>query len=148
MIQEIYAITNRLAEMFPGRKFTPDGHLVGSIGEVLAAARYQLSLMDSMVEKGHDAVSQDGRMVQIKATQGTSVGLREEPEQLIVLHISTSGQVTEIYNGPGRTPWNQAGKMQSNGQRSISTSKLIALMKHVGIAERIPNRDDQMPAIN
>ncbi|MBW8042608.1 MAG: hypothetical protein FVQ85_21795 [Planctomycetes bacterium] len=38
IVQELYSIVDRLEELFPGRRFTPDGHLVGSIGEVLAAA--------------------------------------------------------------------------------------------------------------
>ncbi len=38
IVQEPYSIVDRLEELFPGRRFTTDGHLVGSIGEVLAAA--------------------------------------------------------------------------------------------------------------
>ena len=38
LVQDLYSIVDRLEELFPGRRFTPDGHLVGSIGEVLAAA--------------------------------------------------------------------------------------------------------------
>ena len=37
LIGRLYDIVDRLEELFPGRKFTPDGHLVGSIGEVIAA---------------------------------------------------------------------------------------------------------------
>ena len=33
----LYRIVDLLEVLFPGRKFTPDGHLVGSIGEVIAA---------------------------------------------------------------------------------------------------------------
>jgi len=35
-IQELYSIVNELEDTFSGRKFTLDGHLVGSIGEVLS----------------------------------------------------------------------------------------------------------------
>lgn len=34
-VRELYAITKELELQFPGGKLTPDGHLVGSIGEVL-----------------------------------------------------------------------------------------------------------------
>ena len=34
-IRRIYEITAELEELYPGRHFTPDGHMVGSIGEVL-----------------------------------------------------------------------------------------------------------------
>lgn len=34
IIRELYKITAELEEKYPGRRFTPDGHLIGSIGEV------------------------------------------------------------------------------------------------------------------
>ncbi len=37
LIKELYEIVNKLEEHFLAWHFTPDGHLVGSIGEVLAA---------------------------------------------------------------------------------------------------------------
>jgi len=36
-VARIYDATEELQKLYPGRKFTPDGHLVGSIGEVVAA---------------------------------------------------------------------------------------------------------------
>jgi len=36
-VADIYWAVVRLEVLYPGRKFTPDGHLVGSIGEVIAA---------------------------------------------------------------------------------------------------------------
>ena len=67
-IRELYAITQELEQLYPGRKFTPDGHLVGSIGEVLVAEHYGLTLLPNSSET-HDAVTNDGKLVQIKATQ-------------------------------------------------------------------------------
>ena len=34
IIRELYKITAELEEKYPGRRFTPDGHLIGSIGDV------------------------------------------------------------------------------------------------------------------
>ncbi|MCY4128253.1 MAG: hypothetical protein OXG15_03295 [Gammaproteobacteria bacterium] len=45
LLGDLYRIVNRLEELFPGRKFTPDGHLVGSIGEALAAYMFGLELL-------------------------------------------------------------------------------------------------------
>lgn len=36
-ISELLRIIGDLEESFPGRHFTLDGHLVGSIGEIMAA---------------------------------------------------------------------------------------------------------------
>ena len=44
-VADIYRATAKLEAMYPGRKFTPDGHLVGSIGEVIAAGRSGLETL-------------------------------------------------------------------------------------------------------
>ncbi len=43
-IRDLIKIVNELERDFPGRHFTPDGHLVGSIGEVMAAYYYGIEL--------------------------------------------------------------------------------------------------------
>jgi len=57
--------------MHPGRKFPLDGHLVGSIGEAAAEAKFDLTLRPASTS-GHDAVCGDGRNVEIKATYGSA----------------------------------------------------------------------------
>jgi len=135
-IKEIYSITNELEQMFPGRHFTPDGHLVGSIGEVLVASRYGLKLLPSSA-KTHDAIDQDGRLIQIKATQTDRVSISSEPDYLLIIKIEENGTYNELYNGRGTYVWQSAGKMQKNGQRSISTMKLKELMKSVPESDKI-----------
>ena len=139
LVRKLYAIVSEFQKLFPGRSFTPDGHLVGSIGEVLAASRYSLVLLPSS-NAGHDAKTLDGRQVELKATQGSRVALRSEPEHLIVLHLATDGTATEVFNGPGFLVWSECGKMQKNGQRSISVSKLRKLMNDVPISQRIETK--------
>jgi hypothetical protein len=141
-IREMFRISAELERAFPGRKFTLDGHLVGSIGEVLAAYSYGLELLPSSSER-HDAVAPDGRMVQIKATQGTGhIALRSEPEHLIVLLLhSDSGEAREIYNGPGAPVWAVCGKWASNGTRSISLAKLKRMAVQVPDNQRLVQTD-------
>lgn len=122
--------------MFPGRKFTPDGHLVGSLGEVLAAHRYGLTLLDASAPV-HDATAPDGRQVQVKITQGKTVGIRAEPDHLIVLSLHKDGTISEVFNGPGKAAWDAAGKMQKNGQRPIGLGKLRRLQEQVKDEERV-----------
>ncbi len=136
LVQQLYAVVGELEVHFPGRKFTPDGHLVGSIGEVLAAYHYGLDLYTASAP-AHDACCPEGREVQVKAIQGRSVGLRSEPEHLLVIKLDHQGGFEDVYNGPGDLAWVAAGKMQSNGQRSISTSKLAALMERVPARARV-----------
>ena len=43
-VAAIYRAVKELEAAYPLRKFTPDGHLVGSIGEVIAAEALSLKL--------------------------------------------------------------------------------------------------------
>lgn len=52
-VQKLIEIVKELEDDFPGRHFTLDGHLVGSIGEVMAAYYYGIELYKAS-EKGYD----------------------------------------------------------------------------------------------
>jgi hypothetical protein len=54
LVKSLYASVRELEVMFPGRPFTPDGHMVGSIGECLVADAYDLHLMPPS-NQGYDA---------------------------------------------------------------------------------------------
>ena len=125
-IRKIFELVAELEKQYPGRHFTPDGHMLGSIGEVYAAERYGLKLYEAS-HPVHDAVTVDGREVQIKLTQTNRIALYECPDYLIVLKIDKEGNINEIYNGPGSEPWRLAGAMCKNGQRTISISKLKSI---------------------
>jgi len=137
VVQRLYALVAELERSFPGRPFTPDGHLVGSLGEVLASHYYHLELLPCSTEC-HDAQAKDGRLVQVKATQGTSVALRAQPDYLLVIQLQKDGTIIEIYNGPGQPAWAHVGKRQKNGQCPISVSRLRRLMKDVSPEQQLP----------
>jgi len=102
LIQKLYQITDTLNKEFAseGRRFTLDGHLLGSIGEVLAAFAFDLRL-DPPSKKGHDARTKDGKRVQIKLTAvDSSISLNDEPDFLIALQLSDE-RLDIVYNGPG-----------------------------------------------
>ena len=140
LLASLYGIVDRLEALFPGRKFTPDGHLVGSIGEVISARVFGLELLPASAPD-HDAKADDGRRVQIKFTQGTrGVALRAEPEHLLVLRLAPDRSLEVVYNGKGGSPWSRSGKMQSNGQRPISLSRLRAINRDVPERDRLPLR--------
>lgn len=75
LLDDLYTASSRLEVMFPGRKFTLDGHLVGSVGEVIAANMFDLELATAS-SLGDDALARDGRQVEIKSRQGKSVAIR------------------------------------------------------------------------
>ena len=135
-IQMLYSISRELEELFPGRHYTPDGNMIGSIGEALAASFYGLELFAAS-EETHDAKAPDGRLVQIKATQIKRIALSSEPEWLLFLKIHRDGSFSEEYNGPGALVWAHCGKMQKNGQRPVSLATLHRLQAHVPEFQRL-----------
>jgi hypothetical protein len=140
LVERLYAIVSELEAHFPGRPFTPDGHLVGSLGEVLGAAYYDLQLLPCSSEC-HDATARDGRQVQIKATQGKQVAMRSTCDHLLVLRLNKDGSADEVFNGPGHLAWDAAGPMQRNGQRPIRLSTLRKLMSQVSPSQLLPRVD-------
>src|SRR3546814_7595988 len=82
LLDSLYTASTRLETLFSGRRFTLDGHLVGSVGEVIAAYMFDLQLNPAST-LGHDAVALDGRRVEIKFTQGRSVAIRHEPDHML-----------------------------------------------------------------
>lgn len=135
-IKTLYTVSQELEELFPGRHYTPDGHMIGSIGEAFAASCYGLELFKAS-EKTHDARAADGRLVQIKATQTRRIAISSEPEWLLVLKIHKDGTFSEAYNGPGNLAWAHCGKMQKNGQRPISLSTLRDLQTQIPALDRL-----------
>lgn len=121
-VAAIYNAVDELQRRYPDRKFTPDGHLVGSIGEVVAAEALGLTLYP-MSRPGHDAYDVNGD-VQIKLTAGKRIAMYAECVRLVVLAIVSADEAEIIYDGPGAPVWQAAGPMAKNGQRSISLSKL------------------------
>ena len=142
LLASLYRIVDRLELLFPDCKFTPDGHLVGSIGAVIAARMFGLKLLPASTPV-HDAITGDGRRVQIKFTQGTrGVALRAEPDHLLVLCLdrNRSPEVVDpevVYNGKGKSPWSRSGKMQKNGQCQISLTQLRDIDRAVPQQDRL-----------
>ena len=134
-VQKLVEIVAELEAEFPGRHFTLDGHLVGSIGEVMAAYYYGIELYRASAEI-HDGEI-EGRKVQIKISQQDDIVINHEPDYLIVLYMKKNGNIYEVYNGPGKLPWDSASKKDSHNNRHMRVNKLMELDKAVAEAEQI-----------
>ncbi len=130
LVSDLLKTTERLNKLFPGRPFTPDGHLVGSIGEVVAEYVYDLHLEPCSTPQ-IDAYtrSEDRRSVQVKLTgeNGQSFAVRwpglEVPDVLLCMRMTSVG-FTEIYNGPFPVEMLSAKQKSSNGQIGLRASVL------------------------
>ncbi len=139
IIRNIYRCVARLEAMFPGRHFTPDGHMVGSIGEVSAAYYYGFDELFTASNQGHDG--RVGEMlVQVKATQRERVAIACDPQHLLVLKLHEEGSFDEVYNGPGNRVWALVSdkKMPKNGQHPVNLTDLARLMQDVPELLRLP----------
>lgn len=126
LIRLYYSLTAELGRLFPKRSFTPDGHVVESFCEALAAQSFDLELLPAS-SKIHNARTRDKAMlVQIKSVQGETVALRSDqvPQHLLVMKLSAEGVAEVIYNGPGVMAYATQGKQPSDGPRTIRLSTL------------------------
>ena len=106
-IKQLLAITKKLKEKYIhlNKQFSLDGKLVGDIGEVLAAEKYGLKLLNENAPV-HDAEEiATGRMVQIKSSfKGYCYfpfGDDRIPEYFLGIVIDEDGKIEELFNGPG-----------------------------------------------
>jgi len=131
-VADLYRAVKELEDAY-SRKFTLDGHLVGSLGEVIAREELGLTL-HPMSRIGHDAEDQNGRQVQIKMTAGTQIAMRHDCDRLVVLHLLNPEEAEIVYDGDGGPVWRETGPLGKNGQKTISLSKLkkIALASGQG----------------
>ena len=137
LVAKLWDIVRELEKIFPGLHFTPDGHLVGSLGEALASHYYGITLYPASHKK-HDG-QKEGIQVQVKATQGNRVAIRSEPEHLLILKLHKDGTFDEVYNGPGKPVWAQVvhKPRPSNGQYQIGLAKLLKLDEQVADGQRL-----------
>ena len=134
-VQRLVEIVAQLEAEFPGRHFTLDGHLVGSIGEVMAAYYYGIELYAASTEI-HDG-EVDGKKVQIKISQQDNIVINHEPDYLIVLYLNRNGNIYEVYNGPGKLPWESVSKRDRHNNKHMRVNKLMELDKAVDECKRI-----------
>jgi hypothetical protein len=137
----IFEGIRRLGAAFPHRAFTIDGRLVGDVGEVIAALEYDL-LLDSVQRADHDAVTPDGRLVQIKATFRDHLTFKTIPAYYLGFKLYPDGRHEEIFNGPGHIIATRYAHRKGMGTSLLSfpIGELRRLSESIPDAERIPVR--------
>ncbi|MGA2341156.1 MAG: hypothetical protein ABSF75_14765 [Terracidiphilus sp.] len=128
IIARLYLLVDELESLFPERRFTPDGHLVGSIGEVVAKYFYALELLPPSCRNLDAHTREDpSRTVQIKLTAGNVVSFADyddHPDLLIVMKIDRCGGFDEVYNGPYPHDLLASKSVSKRRVRSVSTTQL------------------------
>lgn len=137
-IAEIYEIANELGREFNITNCTPDGHLLGAIGQIAAKIAFGLSFGSGMEE--HNCTWSDEKRtldIQVRCTGRGSIAIRKEPEYLIALGISETGKIRLLYNGPGEYVWERI-KHQKQSQKYASKNQLQDAQLEVRPISQIP----------
>jgi len=116
-------------------------HLVGDVGEVIAALEYDLVLHD-ISRPIHDATTADGRNVQIKVTFQDKLTFKTVPDYYLGFRLYPDGRHEEIFNGPGKIIYDRYSKRKGIGVVLLRfpVDELRRLSEKVSATERIPKR--------
>ena len=141
-VQAIYKAVRSLTKRY-GRKFTPDGVLVGTLGEVLAEEKYDLELLPPKT-KDFDAVDCRGREVQIRCNQRNTTPIKNGATKgmLLALKLLPDGSIREIFNGPASVAHQltEGRKADASGFVGLSHNRLRKLMESVPQSKRVQLR--------
>lgn len=142
-IKQLLQIVEQLHIAHPKKKFTLDGRLIGDLGETLVEGAYDVDIFEKL-EKHHDGITSDGRLVQVKATMKKDLTFPAShvPECYLGIQIHPDGTFSEIFNGPGNIAA-QAVKhrhLPKTNLHSISITALRKLNEQVVEEDRIPKR--------
>jgi hypothetical protein len=144
-IKSLLNIVSQLQKIYPQKRFTLDGRLVGDLGEVLAEENYLIKLNNGLT-KHHDAMCMDGTMrkVQIKSTMKDSLTFPSDhvPNFYLGIKINKDGTIEEIFNGPGKMIKQKIKNRKSTKAylHSIPNNTLKKLNQEVPSDQRIPKR--------
>jgi hypothetical protein len=122
-------------------EFTLDGRLVGDIAEALAMEHFRL-LPPPKRTGGVDALTTDGRTVQVKATGKPKCGPAFTPGQgvadlLLFFRINfEAGTATVLYNGP-EAPIRALLPRAWSGTKVVSLAEVLRLSAGVHAGDRL-----------
>ncbi|MBU4298968.1 hypothetical protein KKB43_00595 [Patescibacteria group bacterium] len=133
-IIDLYKSVFKLQSAFPGRKFTPDGRMVGDIGEAIAALEFGV-ILDKKIKKHWDGHRVDSmgieRKIQIKTTQKDETYLKKPPCEgdLLIFKIFSNGKWRCCYDGPIVKVWRSLKNknLDNTGAKIITLEKLKVL---------------------
>ncbi len=128
IIATVFSAQNALRELAPEYKWAGMGNLLGDYGEFVCVEHYHLTKAPAGAD-GHDAITTDGKTVQIKTNHAaSSIGFRGEADLMLVIHVHSGGEFEELYYGDFQTVKDSSRYSARDNKQSISISKLKKLM--------------------
>ena len=131
IIATMFSAQNALRELAPEFKWAGMGNVLGDFGEYVCIEKYNLTKAPAGSD-GFDALTQEGKTVQIKANHASStIGFRGEADLLLVIHVSTNGFFEELYFGPFAHVKGASSYSERDNKNTISISKLKKLASEI-----------------
>jgi hypothetical protein len=129
IVSSLFASQRALRALAPDYKWAGLGNLLGDFGEFISTQAYGLEKAASGSD-GYDARTADGKTVQVKTNHAaTQIGFRGAADLLLVLHVTTDGEVEEIYYGPF-APVKEASRYSArDNKQMIAITKLRVMMQ-------------------
>ena len=144
LVQQIQQGCSEL-EALCGRSCKLAGEAIGTVGEVIAANEYGLTLLTPS-NKGFDATTSDGELVQVLTTGGNNyVRMTPGDGLLLVLRLDGSS-VEQVYGGPSLHAWRyciERRRARVSGPRTLTLKQLRRLQANLPQGVRmLPVRAD------
>tara|TARA_R110002050_G_scaffold158249_1_gene287511 strand:+ start:7556 stop:8044 length:489 start_codon:yes stop_codon:yes gene_type:complete len=143
-IVRLHNSVHELSLLYPQKKFTLDGRLVGDIGEVIVEELFDITLYDKL-EKYYDAyASYDEKIkIQIKATFKESLTYNHSPDYYIGIKLFENGEFKIVYNGPGKYIHEAFAHRKNIGRKLLSfpIEKLKYISDQIDQSEKIIAND-------
>ena len=127
MLASIFSSQNALRALAPEYRWSGLGNLLGDFGELVAIDHYGLEKAPTG-SGGHDAITKDGKTVQIKTNRAASqIGYRGEADLMLVIGVEDDGSWKVIYFGDFGAVKGQSRYSSRDNKYMIAISKLKAI---------------------
>jgi hypothetical protein len=130
VIATLFAARRILCVLAPQFKWTGLGSLLGDYGELIAVRHYGF-LKAPAGSSGFDAVTPEGKRVQIKVTTSLQIGFRGDADLMLVLRIKDTGDWEEIYFGPFADVVSGAAYSKRDNKQVVQTGRLQDLQRAI-----------------
>lgn len=141
VLASLFASQRTLKSLAPRFKWAGLGNLLGDYGEFIAVEVYGLEQAPRGAN-GYDAITPDGKRVQVKANYAASqIGFRGDADLLLCLKIDLTGDWTEIYYGDFH-PVKAAARYSARDNKSMVPVSVLTKIKDAGY--RLPPK---LPAV-
>ena len=129
IVATIYSAQNALRVLAPEFKWRGMGNLLGDYGELIARGYYGLDRASSTVS-GSDAITKDGRTVQVKTNHSAlNIGFRGKADLMLVLRVKDDGTWEEIYYGDFESVQKIARYSKRDNKYMVLVSRLKGLSR-------------------